>query len=158
MLPFTSTTLITASPERVWSVLADVARWPEWLPAVATVVPLGSRSLQLGARYRLLPPQRRPAVWTVTEVIPLHSFTWESRGAGVRTIAHHSVMPVSGAMSIVTLRVAYSGLLAVCAGLFAGCRAQTCLEREAAALKRRVETLSEREYRAAWLRTAGSAG
>lgn len=45
----------TASPQDVFAVLADHARWPEWFPAVKTVTVIGAAS-GVGARRRVSVP------------------------------------------------------------------------------------------------------
>src|SRR5262245_5540765 len=106
-----STVSNAASPERIWRVLADVARWPEWLPTVSAVEPLDSPDILIGKRYRLQQPKLRPAVWTVTEIEPLRKFTWESRSSGVRAVADHVIEQVTGERATVVLSVRFSGVL-----------------------------------------------
>jgi len=66
--------IINASPAAIWQVLADVERWPTWTPTVLEVEPLTSNGhkagLKVGARYRVVQPKLRPAVYEVTECAP----------------------------------------------------------------------------------------
>ena len=142
MPSFDATTLVAASPQRVWSLLADVARWPEWLPTVTAVQPLGSPGLSVGARYRILQPRLRPAIWSVIELDPQHRFAWESRSPGVRVVASHVMRAASDKTTSVTLEVVFSGPLAALAGLLAGRLTREYLAREAASLKQRAESAS----------------
>ncbi len=139
MPQFGSTISIAASPERIWSVLADVSRWPDWLPTVTAVEPLDSSALRIGGRYRVLQPKLGSAIWFVTELDPQRSFAWESRRPGVLTVAHHVITPVSADVTAVTLRIALSGLMGTLAGLFAGRLTQDYLAQESAALKHTAE-------------------
>ncbi len=46
----------SASPDEVFSVLADHERWPEWFPAVRKVTVLGDAAAGVGARRRVAVP------------------------------------------------------------------------------------------------------
>jgi uncharacterized membrane protein len=140
MPSFEFTTVIDAPPDRVWSVLSDVMHWPKWLPTVTSVEPLGSPTLAVGARYRLVQPKLWPAVWSVVDLSPHNHFSWESRSPGVRALGDHMLSPVSGGSTSVSLRVTFSGPLAVLVGLIAGRLTREYIEREAASLKLRVES------------------
>jgi ribosome-associated toxin RatA of RatAB toxin-antitoxin module len=147
MPTFNATALIAASSQRVWPVMADVARWPEWLPTVTAVQALGPSPLAVGGRYRVLQPKLRPAIWSVVELEPQTRFSWESRAPGVRILADHILTPTTGAATSVTLQVVVSGPLSGWVGLIAGRLAREYLEREAAALKQRVESAVGHEPR-----------
>jgi len=141
MSSFESTITIDASAEKIWPVLSDVSKWPQWLPTVSAVEPLGAPPLAIGARYRIVQPKLRPAVWSVVELSPmLGHFSWESRSPGVRVLASHSLRSVSAGKTSVSLRIDFAGPMAWMAGLLAGRLTREYLEREAVALKRRVET------------------
>jgi len=140
MPSFAITTSIAAPPERIWPVLADVVRWPEWLPTVTSVEALDDPALRLGARYRVLQPRLRPAVWTVGVVEPQRRFVWESRQPGVRTVADHVIVPTAAGASTVTLSVTYTGLLGGVVGLLAGRLTRDYIGQEAASLKQRAES------------------
>ena len=44
---------LPAPPEAVWEVLADPARWPEWLPGLVEAEPTVRRALAPGALWQL---------------------------------------------------------------------------------------------------------
>lgn len=136
---FSTTTVVHAPQEHVWAVLADVTRWPRWLPTVTSVEPLGPPALEVGARYRLRQPRLRPAVWQVVTYAPPARFSWESRSPGVRALADHVLQPLAGPATQVSLEVAFTGSLAWIAGLVAGRITREYLEREAAALRAELE-------------------
>jgi uncharacterized membrane protein len=93
------TVTIAAPPDRVWSVVVDVDRWPERIPTVDAVERLDDGPLAVGSRTRLQQPRLPAGVWTITELTPGRSFTWESRSPGVtsplRTSSSHALMEVS---------------------------------------------------------------
>ena len=87
------TVTIAGPPERVWSVVVDVDGWPERVPTVTSVERLDEGPLVVGSRTRLQQPRLPTAVWTVTELTPGRSFTWESSSPGVTVTASHVVEP-----------------------------------------------------------------
>jgi hypothetical protein len=147
MPSFTATALVAASSQHVWPVLADVVRWPEWLPTVTAVEALGSLPLTVGGRYRVLQPKLRPVIWSVVDLEPQTRFSWQSRAPGVRTLANHILSPAAGGSTSVTLQVSFTGPLGWLVGLLAGRLTREYLEREAAALKQRVELVVANEPR-----------
>jgi uncharacterized protein YndB with AHSA1/START domain len=110
MTHFTISLDIAAPPERVWAVVADVERWPEWTPTVSQVTRLESGPLAPGSRARIRQPRLPPAVWRVSELVPGRSFTWVNRSPGVRVIARHSVEP-AGQGARITLSLDFAGIL-----------------------------------------------
>ena len=102
---------IRVSPARVWSVLIDVERWPEWTTSVTKVQRMEIGPLTLGSRTRIWQPRLTPSVWCITSLdSQRHTFTWATRVLGVKITARHQVEAV-GAHSRVILSLHYSGLL-----------------------------------------------
>jgi carbon monoxide dehydrogenase subunit G len=129
---------VAAPPERIWAIVADLPRWPDWTPTVTELSYLSGDALVPGATARVHQPRLRPAVWTVTDVAEGRSFTWTTGAPGVRAEALHRVAP-DGAGSRVTLRFALSGPLAPVVGLLYGRRIRRYVRTEAASLKRAAE-------------------
>jgi uncharacterized membrane protein len=133
---FNITVEIPAPPPPVWSVLADVERWPEWTASVARVKLLSPDPLQIGSRVRIHQPKLPPAFWRVTELNPGASFTWVSRAPGVRVTARHTVAAVVNG-SYVTLSIHYEGLLGGLLARWVGNLNEEYLAVEASGLKAR---------------------
>jgi uncharacterized membrane protein len=130
---------IHASPARVWEVLLDVERWPEWTASMTSVRRLDSGPFRIGSRARVLQPKLASAVWEVTDFDERgRSFTWVSRQPGVRTTARHDV-EANGAVSRVTLWVEFSGLLAPVIAFLTGKLTARYIAMEAGGLKARCE-------------------
>jgi len=140
MPAYESTVTIKGSRERIWTVIADVERWHEWTPTVTRIEAMGSGPMGLGARFRVLQPKLRPAVWTVTNFRPAQGFTWESRNPGTRVVAEHSIHAANGNEFKVLLRVTFLGLFGVVVGMLFGGLTESYLAQESVSLKRRVET------------------
>ncbi len=136
------TVQINAPPERVWAVMADVERWPEWTESMKSVDRLDSGEFGVGSKAKLK-IRRSPSanVWTVTELTPSRSFTWETNSGGVKGVAAHVIEP-DGNGSKVTLTVELSGPMATLFGWFVGAPACQNVEMEAEGLKRRAEESS----------------
>src|SRR2546428_8818928 len=85
---------INAPPERVWAVMADVERWPEWTESMKSVERLDSGEFGVGSKAKL--PIRRspnPNAWTVTELKPNRSFSWGTNSGRLEGIAKAGVEP-----------------------------------------------------------------
>jgi hypothetical protein len=102
---------IAAPPERVWPIMRDGTRWPEWTPTVTKIVLLDQGPLRVGSRARIHQPKLPPALWRVTHLEEGRSFTWVSKSPGSLVTASHSVEPCA-AGSRVSLSIRFDGLLA----------------------------------------------
>ena len=141
MRSFHQTLDIQAPPCRVWAVLIDIERWPEWTASMTSVRRLDSGPFRLGSRAHIRQPKLRPAVWEVTE-FERSSFTWVSRQPGIRTTALHRVDP-NGSYSRLTLSIEFSGPLAPVIGLLAGKLTGRYMSMEANGLKLRCVDLAQ---------------
>lgn len=135
---YSVTVEIAAPPERVWSILADVERWPEWTASVTSVVRRDHGPLRVGSRARIRQPRVLPAEWHVIELNEGRSFAWVTGSALARATGRHEVEPSpSGARATVSIR--YSGLLGALVGRLASALSERYLALEAAGLKARSE-------------------
>jgi len=107
---FATAVEISAPRDRVWSIMSDIARWPEWTPTVTSVELLDPGPLAIGNRARIRQPRLPQAVWRITELDPGRSFTWVTRSPGVEVTARHSVEP-SGTGVRAHLALHFGGML-----------------------------------------------
>ncbi len=103
---------IDAAREKVWTVIIDVERWPEWTASVTSAAPLDKVPFQIGSQAR--PRQQRlpVAIWTVTAFEAEHYFAWQTVVPAVRTVAGHRVEVTGSDRPRVTLSLSWRGALA----------------------------------------------
>jgi hypothetical protein len=101
---------IAATTRRVWEVLADIERWPEWTPTVERIEPLDGGPFAVGSRARIRQPRLPRAVWRVTELVAEQAFTWVTRSPGVCITARHWIEPVASGTRA-TLSLQFTGML-----------------------------------------------
>jgi hypothetical protein len=133
---FSITTDIPATPDRVWAILADIERWPEWTPSVSRIRRLDRGPLGVGSRARIHQPRLLPATWRIVELAEGRRFTWVTGGPGIHAVADHSVEPIERG-SRVTLSVRFEGLLASLVARLTRDLNRRYLELEAAGLRER---------------------
>ena len=132
---------VDAAPDRVWEVMADVERWPEWTETVTAVTRLQAAPLGLGSHVRVEQPRLPTTEYVVSEYEAGRGFTWSATGPGVRTTARHTIEPRPGGGSRVVLTVQQSGPLGEVMGrLFFRRLTERYLATEAAGLKARSES------------------
>ena len=130
---------IKAPPDRVWPVMTDVERWPEWTESMNSVERLDTGDFGLGSKAKLKIRRSPNAnVWTVTELTPKRSFTWETNSGGVKGVAKHVIEP-DGSGSKVTLSVDLSGPVATIFSPIFACESRKNVDMEAEGLKRQSE-------------------
>jgi len=129
---------IDAPPQRVFAVLCDVERWPEWTPTMISVQRLDKGSLAVGSSAHVRQPKLRPAVWQVTEFEDNRNFTWTTRAPGIRMKAGHLVEP-RGSGSRVALSFEMSGLIAPLVSRLYGGLIEQFVATESEGLKKRSE-------------------
>lgn len=90
-------------PPAVWTLLADIRRWPEWSPICTDCSLAPGGTLAAGAvltmRLRVLFFSVRARV-TVFSVLPCREIGWEARCLGVRARHRYSVRPRRGGSTV----------------------------------------------------------
>jgi hypothetical protein len=130
---------VGASPDQVWTVLADVERWPEWTDSVTGVRRLDTGPLAVGTRIEVSQPRIPTGTYTVTAFEPGSAFTWEQRQPGATVSAHHECAPLPDGGTRVRLEVVMSGVIGGIMGRFYRKLTEQYLAMEAAGLKARAE-------------------
>src|SRR3712207_7011790 len=130
---------VEASPDRVWEVLVDVERWPEWTDSVSWARPLSDGPLAVGSQVEVSQPRIPTGTYTVTALQPGRAFTWEQRQPGSTVSAHHECTQLPDGGTRVDLRVVMSGAIGGMVGRIYRKLTRRYLAMEAAGLKARAE-------------------
>ena len=130
---------VAAPIERVWEVLVDVERWPEWTDSVTSVRRLDEGQLAIGSRVEISQPRIPTGTYTVTGLEPGRSFSWEQRQPGSMVVAHHACTPLADGGTHVELRVVMGGAVGGIVGRMYRKLTDRYLAMEAAGLKARSE-------------------
>jgi uncharacterized membrane protein len=129
---------IEAPPARVWQVMSDVERWPDWTTSMESVEK-PDRPLGPGARVAVKPRGVGRSTWTVTSWRPGEGFVWETRVRGSRTLGNHEIMPNGEGRSRARLTVEIPGSFGTLFRPLLSRGIEGNLELEAEGLKRRSE-------------------
>jgi uncharacterized protein YndB with AHSA1/START domain len=80
---------VAAPPTKVWDLLTDLSRMPEWSPELVRMVPLKPGGLRVGQWY-LGVNRRKAVVWptrnVVAELQPGRLLAWDTTSSGARWI------------------------------------------------------------------------
>jgi uncharacterized membrane protein len=130
---------IDAEPDRVWSVMADVERWPEWTRSITRAELLTPGPLAVGSRVRIKQPRLKAVVWTVTELDAGKGFVWRAVVPGLDSVAAHRIDSPAAGRSSVTLTLEQRGLLAPLLHLLTAKMTRRYIDYERLGLKARSE-------------------
>lgn len=122
---------IDASAVRVWEVLVDIRRWPEWSDSTTSVEPLFEGELQVGSTAKVKQPRMQTLTWRVTELERGASFVWVTKAAGVTvTAGHYLTETATGTTARLTTHT--EGLLAGVVAALTGKQSRRYVDMEAA--------------------------
>ena len=130
---------IDAPPAKVFAVLRDVERWPEWTASMTSVQRLDQGPFTIGSSARVRQPKLRAAVWQVTEFEENRNFTWVAHSPGLCMTAGHLIEGQDGGCRVL-LSFELSGLIAPLASSLFGDLIEQYLSVESHGLKARAES------------------
>lgn len=108
MLEYQATTTIDAPAAKVWAVLVDTAKWPQWDPSCERIegqVALGNK---IKAFTKLSPGRAFPV--KVTELVPNEKMTWSGgMPLGLFKGERTFTLREEGGRTVFTLREVFSG-------------------------------------------------
>jgi uncharacterized membrane protein len=131
---------INAPLEKVWAVLADVERWPEWTKSMEHLDIVGGSELKRGVKVRIKQPRLPAMVWDVTELETYRVLTWQAKSGGVTSVGDHRLSVAPDDRVVAELSIRQTGLLASLVGLFTAGVTRRYAQMEAEGLKRRSES------------------
>jgi uncharacterized membrane protein len=108
---YETSTTTTAEPARLWAVLRDVERWPDWIEVYEEVRLLDAEPVAVGSRAHVKQRGLAGGDWAVTAVEEGRVFAWESRQPGVRLVGRHAVSAEPDGGSRLTLGFEMTGAL-----------------------------------------------
>ena len=80
---------VAAPPEKVWALLTDLSRMPEWSPELVRMVPLKRGGLRVGQWYVGV-NRRKAVIWPTRSVLsvlePGRTLAWDTKSSGARWI------------------------------------------------------------------------
>ena len=120
----------TAEPARLWAVVSDVEKWPEWIEVYEEVRRQRPGDLALGDSTHLKQRGLAGGDWTVTELEEGTVFAWESRQPGVRIVGRHVVSAEPTGGSRLTLQLEMTGWASGVANAFLGRRSRSYVDLE----------------------------
>ncbi len=139
-MAYETSIMIDAAPERVWAVLTDVERWPEWTASMQKVVSEDKGPLAVGSKVRIKQPRVPAVTWEVSELEPGRSFTWTATAPGVTTVAEHRLAALGPSTVEVHLGIRRSGPLAGVVSAVSAALTRRYVAMEAKGLKERCES------------------
>jgi hypothetical protein len=134
------TITIGARPELVWSVYADIERWPEWTASVTSARLEPTGPLELSSRASIKQPRLPRVVWTVSGIEPNRSWTWRNQSPGATTLARHTLTETSDGRTSVDLSIDQRGVIGRPVGWLLKRLTRRYLRLEAEGLRRRSES------------------
>jgi uncharacterized membrane protein len=137
--PISVSVTIDAPPEKVFAILCDVERWPEWTSTMTSVLRRERGPFALGSSAHVRQPRLRPAVWQVTALEDQRNFTWTTRSPGLRMTAGHLIEP-KGTGSRVVLSFELSGFMTPVVSRLYGGLIERYITTESQGLKKRSES------------------
>lgn len=133
-MKYETSTVTSADPARLWAVVKDVERWPEWVDVYDHVRAEGAGPLAIGDRFHVKQQGLAGGDWTVTELEEGRVFTWESRQPGVRISGRHVVTAEAGGGSKLTLQLEITGWASGVTNALLGKKARRYVDLECARL------------------------
>ena len=130
---------IDAPVDRVWAILTDVERWPEWTASMTRITPADSGPLGPGARFHIEQPKLKPAIWTVSLWEPKRRFAWGTTSAGVGVQGDHIIEERDGGCDV-TIDLTLKGWLGGLIGIVSRKVIERYVRLESEGLKKRSES------------------
>ena len=136
---------VSAAPEAIWEVLADLARWPEWNPDISEVSVDGPLAVATRFRWKSGPGG---ITSVLREVDPPHTLGWTGTTFSIRAVHVYRLEPID-AGTRVRIEESWEGLLASLLRLPFRGTLQTAIDTGLARLKAEAERRAAAERQTA---------
>ena len=123
-----------AEPSRLWAVVSDVEKWPDWIEVYEEVRRTRHGALAVGDSAHVKQKGLAAGDWTVTELEEGQVFAWQSRQPGVRITGRHVVSAEPSGGSRLTLQLEITGWLSGVVDALVGRKSRAYVDVECARL------------------------
>jgi uncharacterized membrane protein len=130
---------VEATPQEMWGLFMDFERWPKMTKSIQEVRRIDSGPLRVGSEAVIKQPRLPRGRWRVTELIPGHSFEWETASRGLTTAGGH-IVEQHGNGAVITLTLRQRGPLARLAEGLLGRLSRRYLSMEMEGFRRTAES------------------
>ena len=81
-MKFSSSVVIDAPPEKVFSLVDNLEEWPQWIPSITRIEKLSDGPLKEGSQIRVTAKSGITVklLMTITEFVPAYATTWPRSG------------------------------------------------------------------------------
>ncbi|BBQ03603.1 hypothetical protein BSFA1_87310 (plasmid) [Burkholderia sp. SFA1] len=97
----------TASPARLWELLADVERWGDWNAGIERIELHGP--FASGTRFTMQPPGQEAFISTLLDVRPNEGFLDETIVDGTRVLVDHQLISLQSGCTKIVYRTEITG-------------------------------------------------
>ena len=112
-MKFSSSVVIDAPPERVFSLVDNLEEWPQWIPSITRIEKLSDGPLKEGSQIRVTAKSGITVklLMTITEFVPGQRGVMQGKVLGVRMTRYYTFESVEGGTKL-TAGGEVSGILA----------------------------------------------
>ena len=112
-MKFSSSVVIDAPPERVFSLVDNLEEWPQWIPSIKRIEKLSDGPLKEGSQIRVTAKSGVTVklLMTITEFVPGRRGVMQGKVLGVRMTRYYTFESVEGGTKL-TAGGEVSGILA----------------------------------------------
>jgi len=113
-MKFSSSVVIDAPPEKVFSLVDNLEEWPQWIPSIKRIEKLSDGPLKEGSQIRVTAKSGVTVklLMTITEFVPGQRGVMQGKVLGVRMTRYYMFESVEGGRTKLTAGGEVSGILA----------------------------------------------
>ncbi len=136
---------IAASPEVLWTCIADLGKWPDWFPALVEAAWIAGTPWTVGAQFRRavtcgFPLGKVTVVATIVEISPAPYVAWEGQVMGMEMVQGFRFDATANGTEVLSRHEFYGSLVLLARLLFLTRRVHKIYQAALEGLKAYVET------------------